>query len=154
MKKKRILKILSVALGLMTLSIIGVAIWAFQLQSEIKDRLAKGWFLPPVEIYTAPQTLEVGLIISNSQLKQLMSELNFRWREPQQSLLNGDWTLLNAASCQVSYPQILSSVKQPVSDESEEIGPCALINPTNDERQELLVVFSQVNKVMAIVDIG
>ena len=131
----------------MTLLIIGVGFWAWNLNSKIQNRLAQGWFLPPVEIYTAPQKIEVGQILDPSEIKKLLTSLNFRQRQITQSVLEGDWIFLPKASCTQSYPDDV------VEDESE-AGDCVLINVPEDQRDEFLLVFNEKKELVRILELS
>lgn len=132
---------------MMTLLIIGVSFWAWNLNGKIQKRLAKGWFLPPVEIYTAPQKLEVGQILNPEQLEGLLTSLNFRKRNINQSVLDGDWIPLSPGSCYQSWPDH-------AIEDKENAGHCALINVPNDSKDDLLIVFTSSSEIDKIVDLS
>lgn len=131
----------------MTLLIIGVGYWAWNLNDNIQSRLAKGWFLPPVEIYTAPQKIEVGQILDEHTIQGLLQSLNFRQRQITQSVLDGDWIFFSKASCLQSYPDLAIEDNAP-------IGHCLLINVPKDQRDEFLLVFNDQDEVISITELS
>jgi hypothetical protein len=64
--------------------------WVTHLSSQIKTSLKEGWFLPPLEIYSAPKTIYLNGQFSNKDLLSYLHRNNFRERNFEQPLLEGD----------------------------------------------------------------
>jgi penicillin-binding protein 1B len=91
---------LIVAIAVVTLAIISLAAWLVRLDLNIKNRFAEKRFAPPVEFYSAPETVEAGLSYPDRYFEHLFTRLNYRRREFGQSLQPGDFSIWKADDCQ------------------------------------------------------
>lgn len=93
----------------LTLVIISFAIWILLLDHDIQTRIADGWFLPPVEIYSAPQTLRIDEKISLEGLTQSLERDGYLRREIGHPLRDdqNNFALWDFDDCQSSVGQAL-----------------------------------------------
>jgi penicillin-binding protein 1B len=89
-----------VTLGaLVTLSIIGMTIWVFRLDQNVRARFAQKRFAPPVEFYSAPETVRSGQSVANGYFEATFLRKNFRRRSFGQPLQPGDYSLWSGDDC-------------------------------------------------------
>ena len=67
MKKKYLFLCLSLVLLTAFVGFMGLV---FRLQARLNNSLQKGWFQPPLEFYTAPETIIKGMVLSPKSLKK------------------------------------------------------------------------------------
>ncbi len=63
-------KILILALGLFAVFMAGAGAISISLQNKIAQRLAKGWVIPPLELYTQGFNLQVGRMLPLAELQE------------------------------------------------------------------------------------
>ncbi|MCB0407194.1 MAG: PBP1A family penicillin-binding protein [Bdellovibrionales bacterium] len=144
--KNKNLKIFFISLlTLMTLSIIGLIFWALSLDKDIQNRLAQGWFLPPIEIYSAHQSFKKGMILSPQKIERKLQQFQLRQRQMDQPLLDGDWLEMPASSCVNSYSHLELN--------SEQVAACFLVNLADSIEAETLIVVDTENVIARIVDL-
>lgn len=95
-----LLKLVRLTLIGLTLVAALVLIWAWRLDSEIKERIAGDWFVPPVEIYSAPARLQLGQTLSSAQFKTQLEQMGLRARESHQMVLENDFADFDREQCQ------------------------------------------------------
>ncbi|MCB0361943.1 MAG: transglycosylase domain-containing protein, partial [Bdellovibrionales bacterium] len=144
---KRLVKSLFAVLGL-SLSLLGY--WIFSLDRELKNRVEAEWFLPPVEIYSAPSQIRVGQNLSVSELVLQLSSMGLRQRDPDLRLFAGDFSLWDPSQCQIHLNEKLD----------EDVMSCVtfilnekLSSTTNIKLHPLmLVAFDESGKVKAVYE--
>ena len=107
MISKRILtKIFWLFGSLLTLTIMASVLWTQSLYKEIKQRLEKGWFMAPIELYSAPDVFTVNKKVSANEMESslrlrgyLLASSNF--------LKNKDYKWWNADNCQMNLGERL-----------------------------------------------
>lgn len=85
------------------------AIWIFQLNLSIQDRISSGWFLPPVEIYSANLTFHKGEKLSQAQITRRLTEKRYRERAEGDTLREKDYAWLNHDQCKEAFGVIPDS---------------------------------------------
>lgn len=85
------------------------AIWIFQLNLSIQDRISSGWFLPPVEIYSANLTFHKGEKLSQTQITRRLNEKRYRERSEGDTLREKDYAWLNHDQCKEAFGVIPDS---------------------------------------------
>ena len=75
-----------IALSLLTLVVVSLALWAFKLDRDLQTRIEGDWFLPPVEIYSAPSQIRVGQSLSAQQFSIQLLQMGLRERASHQKL--------------------------------------------------------------------
>jgi penicillin-binding protein 1B len=93
--------------GLTALGAVALLIWALALNSEMEERLEKGWFLPPVELYASPFRLRPQQNLSRQDLLQHIHNLRLRKREADKPLRSGDYSEWPPQLCQGNLPEEL-----------------------------------------------
>ncbi len=93
---KGILVLLTTSL---TLAIIWLSFWLFQLNQKMSERLNQGWFLPPIEIYSGPEALFPGQNLDLDRLQGQLESQGYRQRQAQQRLLPKDFALWDLGLC-------------------------------------------------------
>jgi penicillin-binding protein 1B len=109
MKIKKLKTILIIMLSLLTLTSIVLGVWLFQLNIDIQNRLDQGWFLPPVEIYSAPQKLIKGKTLNFDSFSNYAKAQRLRERSGEQKILDGDWAVISRMECQRYFAEIPGS---------------------------------------------
>lgn len=79
---------------------VGLGIWILRLSSQIDERTKKGWFLPPLEIYSAADPHFVGQSLSAEKLIQELLRKGYRERAPHLRLFEGDFSKWPLDQCQ------------------------------------------------------
>ena len=87
-----------------------LTVFLVKTDKELRSRLEQGWFLPPVEFYTAPQTFKIGQNQSPQNLANLFRRWGWRPRAGSQPLHDGDFNLLDAEGCRQAAPGIEWSI--------------------------------------------
>ncbi|MGE0761681.1 MAG: transglycosylase domain-containing protein [Bdellovibrionales bacterium] len=87
------------------LSLLAIGVFLIHADRQLQSRLEQGWFLPPVEFYTAPQTYKLEQKKSALSLANRFRRWGWRQREAGQPVLEGDFALLNAVACRQQVPQ-------------------------------------------------
>ena len=78
---------------------IAAAAWLVQLDQNIQRRLAEKRFAPPVEFFSAPERIFVGVKFPSGYLQQTLIRRNFRLRQFGQAIQSGDYSLWSAEQC-------------------------------------------------------
>jgi penicillin-binding protein 1B len=100
---RRGLKVFIVSLfGTLFLLLLVAAGWVIRLDNEIRERLAQKRFLPPVEFYSGPMRLSVGMKIPEKEIQDRLQSLHFRSREFGAALQAGDYSQLNPEQCRAT----------------------------------------------------
>lgn len=90
------------------LGAIAFGIWVAQLDSSIRTRFAEKRFAPPVEFYSAPETIRPGMKFPARFFENHFARKNFRLRDFGQPLQPGDYSLWTREEC-LSLIQDLNS---------------------------------------------
>ena len=104
-------RFLVAALSFLTLMLILLGLWAFKLDRDLRLRIEGDWFLPPVEIYSAPSQLRVGQTFTSKQFSTQLTQIGLRERGPQQKLLPGDFARWQRDQCQTYLEKALKAEK-------------------------------------------
>lgn len=86
-----------------------LTIWLFRLNSNIQERIANGWFLPPVEIYSGNLTLHRGEKLTQAQISRRLVEKRYRERAEGDTLREKDYAWLNHDQCKEAFGVIPDS---------------------------------------------
>lgn len=108
-KKKHILSILALTL---IITLVLFIRWLTNLNHLIDSQLQQKRFSPPLEFYSAPLKFFKGLKIQNNELVESLKASGYRERTFGQQVLDHDYMILNAESCQQilhDLPPILQS---------------------------------------------
>jgi hypothetical protein len=77
---RRGLKVFIVSLfGTLFLLLLVAAGWVIRLDNEIRERLAQKRFLPPVEFYSGPMRLSVGMKIPEKEIQDRLLSFSRIW---------------------------------------------------------------------------
>ena len=99
MNLKTLKKILLLTSLAVTLSIIFLSLWLFKLDSEIRERSKSNWFVPPTEIYSAPEPILIGQKLKLENIVQQLKTQNYRERNTSQQLFAHDYSLFEGDEC-------------------------------------------------------
>ena len=99
---KRILTGISLA-GLALLILLGA--WAWNLNSDVEEKLHNRRFLPPTEFYTSPLVFDAGALWSPEQVKNELLNRNYVESPRDRALDPGHFWVLQGADCLQSFPQ-------------------------------------------------
>ncbi|MCB0414943.1 MAG: transglycosylase domain-containing protein, partial [Bdellovibrionales bacterium] len=91
--------------------------WFFDLHRTIEDRIAKNWFLPPIEYYSAPEHFTAGMKYSPSQLKTLFKLNRFQEKAPDKRIQEKTFSLWQEDQC-----------LENLSEAHDEISHCVIFN--------------------------
>ena len=97
---KQRLKIIFISLcviGFLSLTVL--SIWLLKIDSDMSSRIAKGWFLPPLEIYSQPVTVFERQQLTAQQFVQQLKLERYRERNSDQKLFPGDYSVFNSEQC-------------------------------------------------------
>ncbi|NQZ01739.1 MAG: PBP1A family penicillin-binding protein [Bdellovibrionales bacterium] len=83
-----------------------MGVWLIQLNSDIQERLKKGWFLPPVEIYSAPQRLVKAKQLNFKSFANYAKAQRLRERDGDQKILDGDWSVISRMECEKYFAEL------------------------------------------------
>lgn len=84
---------------ILTLVIIAFGGWLYQLNEEIITKLRAKRFAAPIEFYSAPEAIRLGNSLSVSTLLSEFSNLRYRQRQPEQTIMAEDYSLWPAEGC-------------------------------------------------------
>ncbi|MEK6556216.1 MAG: transglycosylase domain-containing protein, partial [Bdellovibrionota bacterium] len=125
------------------------------MNSEIKERISSGWFVPPVEIYTGNLKLEVGSIIARNQLQARLLEKRYRERSEGETLREKDYAWLDQAQCS----GLIDGLKIESDDDwkSADLSYCLMIHTEKSEfgslreAQLAIIAFSVPGEVLRTI---
>lgn len=80
------------------------SLWLLQLDWNIRKRFAEKRFAPPVEFYSAPETIRVGSTLPNGYIETVFAHRHFRKRDFGQPLQSGDFSAWSGEQCQSLVP--------------------------------------------------
>ncbi len=83
-----------------------VAAFLYKADQKVQSRLARGWFLPPIEFFTAPQSFQVGQTTSPETWADRFRRWGWRERQSGQPVLEGDFILLPGHLCREELPKL------------------------------------------------
>ncbi len=84
---------------LLILLLVMICSWVLHLNSEIEDRLKKGWFRPPIELYARGETFRKNALWTPAEIVEKLEIHHFRERFEEQSLYPGDFSRLTSTQC-------------------------------------------------------
>jgi penicillin-binding protein 1B len=93
------------ALVFILLFISAFAIWVYQLQGDIQDRIHGQWFVPPIEFYASGKELRKGLKTTSAAIRTDLDNQKFRKRQPGEPLNPGDYVTLSSEDCDSLIPK-------------------------------------------------
>ncbi len=98
--RRRRLKIAALATaGFVTLTIIVLIIWIINLDHNISRRFAEKRFVPPVEFYSAAESIQPGSKYPQALLENIFARKSYVKRAFSQSMSPGDYSIWNAGEC-------------------------------------------------------
>jgi len=103
-KRKWLFKTLIVFSALLLCALAVAAVWLLQLDWNIRKRFAEKRFAPPVEFYSAPETIRIGSQLPNGYFEAVFARRHFRKREFGQPIQAGDFSVWSAEQCQSLLP--------------------------------------------------
>ncbi len=82
--------------SLVLIFIVGAvfAVWAWRLDVEMKERIAHGWFRPPVNLYARGEVLFTGEQLTADDLQKILAEQSYRERQGSEPLYPRDFLRL------------------------------------------------------------
>ena len=100
-KRKRfyLKKPVLIALGILTLAIIGFVLWLYALDRQITERLAQGRFAPAVEFYAAPSTVRSGYDLPAGFMEDFFRRRRFTSRGFKKTIDEGEFSIWNSEQC-------------------------------------------------------
>lgn len=93
-------RILLYGFTLVVLAGIALAIWLLQLNAQIQSRLENGWFLAPVEIYSAPIKVRLGEKLALPRLIDRLKLQQYRERGEGDIIHERDFAILDLEQCE------------------------------------------------------
>jgi len=90
---------LLIGTGLIIFLFVATLIEVLLLNGQIAARLQKGWFLPPIEFYSAPRKIRLNENLDPLELKQTLISQGWRERLPVQTLFDRDFMVLPDSDC-------------------------------------------------------
>ena len=93
-----------VTLAIIVILSAALVVWLFQLDREIAKRFAEKRFAPPVEFYSAPETITAGSIIAPTYFTSILQREHFRRRDFGQALQVGDYSAWTPEQCRSLIP--------------------------------------------------
>lgn len=91
---------IAIAAGIFSILLLFLtAFWLIRVDRDLKDRLGQGWFSPPVEFFSAPQTLRLNEPVDLKDLRENFQAWGWRERGPDMVLHPGDFKILGADQC-------------------------------------------------------
>ncbi len=95
-KFKKIVLAVSAAL---TLAIILLGVWIYRLDSNIRQRFAEKRFAPPIEFYSAPESVRAGQKFTSNYFPSFFDRRNYRKRGFNEPVREGDYSVWSPAEC-------------------------------------------------------
>jgi len=80
-------------------ALIALAFWLFQLDQDIRTRLAEKRFAPPVEFYSSPEYVRPGAIYPVNYFEDLFTRKAYSKRDFTQSMAPGDVSIWTGDEC-------------------------------------------------------
>ena len=93
-----------------------MTIWLVRLDQGIKTRFAEKRFAPPVEFYSAPESVQAGMAFPPGFFESYFDRKNFRRREFGQPIQPGDVSIWTAEQCLTLVPQPSAPTTHPSFD--------------------------------------
>lgn len=125
---------------ILLLLMIPFGVWVYHLNTTLKKRLQEGWFLPPLEFYSAGFKLEVGTTFDEAKLLAHLQRNQFRQRSENSFLQNKDFALLGRDKCRATLK----------SDFSEDVADCLLVRAKSG--RWTLAGWNENHKILLIRD--
>lgn len=97
--------------------------WLLRLDHNIRTRFAEKRFAPPVEFYSAPESVRAGSNFPPGYFENLFTRKNFRKREFGQPIQPGDFSLWTGEQCRSLLPRGTNA--------PTEVAPMGVTAPTN-----------------------
>ncbi|MES2964113.1 MAG: transglycosylase domain-containing protein, partial [Bdellovibrionota bacterium] len=86
-------------LGLGLVALIALVVWLFQLDRDIRTRLAEKRFAPPVEFYSSPEFVRPGATYPPNYFEDLFTRKAYARRSFTQSMAPGDISVWTGDEC-------------------------------------------------------
>ncbi len=86
-------------LGALALTLV-IGVWAIVLNQEISERLEKGWFLPPLELYSDEMRLSLGQHLKIVAFSEQLVALGYQKVGPGEKLRGREYSLWTPEFCQ------------------------------------------------------
>ncbi len=90
---------LGFAVALALFASIALGLWLLKLDQNIKTRFAEKRFAPPVEFYSAPESVMAGMHFPEGFFDSAFARKNFRRRDFGQPIQAGDYSLWSGEQC-------------------------------------------------------
>ncbi len=146
-----------------TLGVVALGIWVYSLDQEVGRRFAEKRFAPPLEFYSAPETIAPGDRFPAADLEQLFVRKSYTKRTSQQSMSPGDYSSWTGDECR-STLGLTSQPTDPSLDQSlqqnkgttygaESIARCVVfVNRGSTDGRGEIVAVAQDGIVIGIYD--
>lgn len=140
MRRLSFVKIL--ILTVVTLFIIS-CVFVLNLRAQIQDRLRQGWFSPPIEFYSGPETFHMDEKLTPKDFAERLKSRGYRLRTGEQRLNPGDYAVWTKAECQ-------SNLSEPLPEESAQC--LVFFRPKGVDWEEALNGFavSDLGRIVAL----
>lgn len=99
--KRRVVLILTSFLGA---CILAIGLWINHLDNSLQERLASGWFLPPIELYDSGRSFKIGETLKLKELSHFFIQSAWRERRLGQPLRDQDYVLGDISTCRSLGP--------------------------------------------------
>ena len=99
LQRRPVRSALIVFVSLVTLAIIALVIWLVNLDRDISRRFAVKRFAPPIEFYSASETISPGAKFPASMLEAVFARKAYTKREFSQSMSPGDYATWTGDQC-------------------------------------------------------
>lgn len=98
-RRSRLKLVLLILSAITAIALLVVSVWVFRLDRNIKTRFAEKRFAPPVEFFSAPETVYPDSIWPEGYFDSLFRRKNFRARAYGQPIQPGDYSLWSSEQC-------------------------------------------------------
>ncbi|MEK7355651.1 MAG: transglycosylase domain-containing protein, partial [Bdellovibrionota bacterium] len=115
--KRNFIRAATVFFGVTLAGLIILAIWLFQLDRDIRTRLAEKRFAPPVEFYSSPEYVRPGASYPVKYFEELFIRKAYVQRSFSQSMAPGDVSIWTGEECR-SFLGLAESAPDPALDQA------------------------------------
>lgn len=91
--------LLIIAAVLFSIAFVVFVVWVIRLDRNIQARFAEKRFAPPVEFYSAPETVRPGMTFAPQFFESYFARRNYRRRAFGQPIQPGDYSIWTAEEC-------------------------------------------------------
>lgn len=99
MLHKKLKQVLLFSAIFLLLTVVALSFWVRHVKSEIRERIAGGWFKPPVEMYSRGDVFQLRQKMTAVELIELLTKIRYRERFEDQALRPNDFAVLNSNQC-------------------------------------------------------